>query len=42
MVVVSEINDNPNIDTNVEDAISGMDLYHNVIHEFIRRIEAKK
>ena len=39
---VIEINDNPNIDTNVEDAISGMDLYHNVIHEFIRRIEAKK
>lgn len=39
---VIEINDNPNIDTNVEDAIAGMDLYHNVIHEFVRRIEAKR
>lgn len=39
---VIEINDNPNIDSNIEDAIAGMDLYHNVIHEFVRRIEAKK
>ncbi len=39
---VIEINDNPNIDSNVEDAIAGMDLYHNVINEFVRRIEANK
>lgn len=39
---VIEINDNPNIDTDVEDAIAGMDLYHNIIHEFVRRIEEKK
>jgi len=39
---VIEINDNPNIDENVEDAIAGMDLYHNIIHEFVRRIEEKK
>ena len=39
---VIEINDNPNIDVDVEDAIAGMDLYHNIIHEFVRRIEAKK
>ena len=39
---VIEINDNPNIDTDVEDAIAGMDLYHNIIHEFIRRIEEKR
>lgn len=39
---VIEINDNPNIDSDVEDAIAGMDLYHNIIHEFIRRIEEKK
>ena len=39
---VIEINDNPNIDTNVEDAIAGMDLYHNIIHEFVRRIEEKR
>jgi glutathione synthase/RimK-type ligase-like ATP-grasp enzyme len=39
---IIEINDNPNIDSDVEDAIAGMDLYHNIIHEFIRRIEEKK
>jgi len=39
---VIEINDNPNIDSDVEDAISGMDLYNNIIHEFVRRIEEKK
>jgi glutathione synthase/RimK-type ligase-like ATP-grasp enzyme len=39
---VIEINDNPNIDSDVEDAISGMDLYQNIIHEFVRRIEEKQ
>jgi glutathione synthase/RimK-type ligase-like ATP-grasp enzyme len=39
---VIEINDNPNIDSNIEDAIAGADLYHNIINEFVRRIEAKK
>jgi glutathione synthase/RimK-type ligase-like ATP-grasp enzyme len=39
---VIEINDNPNIDAGVEDAIAGMDLYHNIINEFIRRIEERK
>ena len=39
---VIEINDNPNIDANVEDAILGMDLYHNIIHEFVRRIEERR
>lgn len=39
---IIEINDNPNIDHNIEDAIAGMDLYQNVIHEFVRRIEAKQ
>jgi len=39
---VIEINDNPNIDDGVEDAIAGMDLYHNIMHEFVRRIEEKK
>lgn len=39
---VIEINDNPNIDSNVEDAISGMDLYHNIIFDFVKRIEEKK
>jgi glutathione synthase/RimK-type ligase-like ATP-grasp enzyme len=39
---VIEVNDNPNIDANVEDAISGMDLYYNIMYEFVRRIEAKR
>lgn len=39
---VIEINDNPNIDSNIEDAVAGIDLYRNIIHEFVRRIEAKK
>lgn len=39
---VIEINDNPNIDANVEDAIAGMDLYHNIVHEFVRRIEERR
>jgi glutathione synthase/RimK-type ligase-like ATP-grasp enzyme len=39
---VIEVNDNPNIDVNVEDAISGMDLYYNIMYEFVRRIEAKR
>lgn len=39
---VIEINDNPNIDDGVEDAILGMDLYNNIMLEFIRRIEEKQ
>ena len=39
---VIEINDNPNIDDGVEDAIAGEDLYYNIMHEFVRRTEEKK
>lgn len=39
---VIEINDNPNIDAGIEDAILGMDLYHNIIHDFVKRIEEKR
>lgn len=39
---VIEINDNPNIDSGVEDAILGEELYHHIIHDFVRRIEAKR
>jgi len=39
---VIEINDNPNIDYGVEDAILGQDLYHIILNEFIRRIEENK
>lgn len=39
---VIEINDNPNIDSNIEDVILGQDLYHNIIHDFVRRIEENR
>jgi glutathione synthase/RimK-type ligase-like ATP-grasp enzyme len=39
---IIEINDNPNIDHGVEDAILGQDLYHLILNEFIRRIEENK
>lgn len=39
---VIEINDNPNIDVGVEDAILGEELYHHIIHDFVRRIEEKR
>jgi glutathione synthase/RimK-type ligase-like ATP-grasp enzyme len=38
-VVVMEINDNPNIDSGVEDKILGEDLYRMVIQEFVRRLD---
>jgi glutathione synthase/RimK-type ligase-like ATP-grasp enzyme len=38
-VVVMEVNDNPNIESGVEDKILGEDLYLEIIREFIRRIE---
>ena len=38
--VVIEINDNPNIDARVEDAVLGDKLYELLIGEFIRRIES--
>jgi glutathione synthase/RimK-type ligase-like ATP-grasp enzyme len=39
---VIEVNDNPNIDSEVEDDILGMELYQHIIHEFVRRIEEKR
>ncbi|MGH8128447.1 MAG: RimK family protein [Gammaproteobacteria bacterium] len=39
-VVVIEVNDNPNIDANVEDAVLGQRLYEILIGEFIHRIES--
>jgi glutathione synthase/RimK-type ligase-like ATP-grasp enzyme len=38
-VVVMEINDNPSVDSGVEDKILGDDLYRMVIQEFIRRLD---
>ena len=40
-IVVIEINDNPSIDSGVEDKCLGDDLYRMVIEEFIRRESAR-
>ncbi len=39
---VIEVNDNPNIDSRVEDAYLGNELYALIMQEFVRRIEEKK
>ncbi|MGH8274243.1 MAG: RimK family protein [Gammaproteobacteria bacterium] len=39
-VVVIEVNDNPNLDANVEDAALGERLYEALLREFIRLIES--
>ena len=41
-VYVIEINDNPNIDSGVEDACLGDELYQIIIAEFVRRLEMRK
>ena len=41
-VYVIEINDNPNIDSGVEDSILGDKLYEVIMAEFIRRLDARK
>jgi glutathione synthase/RimK-type ligase-like ATP-grasp enzyme len=40
-VFVIEVNDNPNLDRGVEDAVLKDELYNIVIRDFIRRIEAR-
>ena len=40
-VVVIEINDNPNIDHKIEDAILGDELYYRVLNYFVRSLELK-
>ena len=37
-LVVVEVNDNPNIDAGVEDAVLGDELYKRIVRDFIRRI----
>jgi glutathione synthase/RimK-type ligase-like ATP-grasp enzyme len=39
--LVMEINDNPNIDAGVEDAVLKDELYRRILQEFIRRIEGR-
>ena len=41
-VVVIEVNDNPSIDADVEDAYLGDDLYRRIMSEFLRRMERKR
>lgn len=40
--VVIEVNDNPSIESDVEDQVIGMDLYRAVMREFLRRMEAAR
>lgn len=40
-VVVIEVNDNPNVDTGVEDGVVGNDLYETIMSEFLRRLELR-
>lgn len=39
---VIEVNDNPSIDSSVEDKYLGKELYRLIIQEFIRRLEARR
>lgn len=39
--IIIEINDNPSIDSGVEDAYLGDDLYRIIMEEFVRRLERK-
>lgn len=41
-VVVIEVNDNPSIDSEVEDLQLGGALYHDIMAEFLRRMEMKR
>ena len=38
---VIEVNDNPNIDAHIEDAVLKDELYHRVMQSFLRRIESR-
>lgn len=41
-VYVIEVNDNPNIDSGIEDKVLGEALYEKLIHSFIKRIEVAR
>ncbi|MBD3367752.1 MAG: RimK family alpha-L-glutamate ligase [Candidatus Eisenbacteria bacterium] len=40
--MVIEVNENPNIETDVEDAVLGERLYEAIINELIRRVDARR
>ena len=39
--VIIEINDNPSIDSGVEDLLLGDELYHIIMRDFARRLDEK-
>ncbi|MDD1015214.1 RimK family protein [Pseudomonas rubra] len=41
-VLVIEVNDNPNLDAGIEDAVLGDELYRRVLQAFIQRLELKQ
>jgi len=41
-VYVIEVNDNPNLETGVEDNYEGNKVYDAIIGEFVRRLDAQK
>jgi hypothetical protein len=36
-----EVNDNPSIESGVEDVVLGQELYRAVMREFLRRLDAR-
>ncbi len=41
-LMVIEVNDNPNLDIGVEDAVLKDELYRRVLADLVRRIEARR
>jgi glutathione synthase/RimK-type ligase-like ATP-grasp enzyme len=39
---VIEVNNNPNLETGVEDAAEGEGLYLTILGEFVRRLDSRK
>lgn len=38
-VFVVEVNDNPNVDSDIEDKVLGMELYRRIMQTFVQRLE---
>jgi glutathione synthase/RimK-type ligase-like ATP-grasp enzyme len=41
-VVVIEVNDNPNLDAGIEDAVVKDGLYKRILEDFVRRLDRKR
>jgi hypothetical protein len=35
------VNDNPNVETGVEDGVLGFELYRSIMNEFLRRLDKR-